>query len=773
MLAPGRALRLRWLGGHVAYRDAHALQRALWAAGPAADDWLLLLEHPHVYTAGIRTKPEHMLVDPADVGAELLWVDRGGDITYHGPGQLVGYPVLSVLSGPSATPGYVHEVEQFVIEVLAKVGLPDAGRLHDYPGVWVEPEGPRPRKICAIGARHSRQRTMHGFALNVNPALEMFGHIVPCGIAGKEVTSLEAEGVHVSMAEVVEAVFAVATERWGAGRLVERQDAAMPVSMRPVLVEGAALDAPVTAPEAAVVAPEAPAAVLVAQSAAAVAPSGPVVAPSGPVVAPSGPVVTPSARAMAPQAPAGPAAGPESPIWVQNKESVAIGRNNRSGTRPEAPTAPKTGLDLPGATQKAVETPPTAPLGTGIPPIPAAQVPAAPSAPALQAPGAPIPAPQVPAATPVAAGPPAGAPAPSAPARPVRLLGRLGKLAEAGVDPARALPLEARKPPWLRANAHMGTEFRSLRKTVRGLGLVTVCEEAGCPNIFECWADGTATFMINGDRCTRACGFCQVNTAKPLPLDPAEPEMVAEAVARLGLAHAVVTCVARDDLDDGGASGFAATIEAIRRRCPATAVEVLISDCKGDPAALGQIFERRPDVLNHNIETVPRLQRAVRPSASYTRSLAVLARARDAGLTTKSGLMLGLGETEPEVLGVLADLRAIGVAIVTIGQYLRPSVKHLPVARWWAPEDFSRIAEAGRDLGIPQVVASPLTRSSYHARQAAAGAGGDSSPGAAPGQLTVAATTTAATDVIDVTAAALVASSRADAAGGAAAGGAA
>ena len=163
----------------------------------------------------------------------------------------------------------------------------------------------------------------------------------------------------------------------------------------------------------------------------------------------------------------------------------------------------------------------------------------------------------------------------------------------------------------------MGPEFRSLRKTVRGLGLVTVCEEAGCPNIFECWADGTATFMINGDRCTRACGFCQVNTAKPLPLDPGEPEKVAEAVARLGLAHAVVTCVARDDLEDGGASGFAATIDAIRNYCPSTAVEVLISDCKGDPTALGTIFERRPDVLNHNIETVPRLQRAVRPSASY------------------------------------------------------------------------------------------------------------------------------------------------------------
>ncbi len=213
------------------------------------------------------------------------------------------------------------------------------------------------------------------------------------------------------------------------------------------------------------------------------------------------------------------------------------------------------------------------------------------------------------------------------PGRPVRLVGRLAKLAEAGVDPAAALPIDARKPPWLRASAHMGNEFRSLRKTVRGLGLVTVCEEAGCPNIFECWADGTATFMINGDRCTRACGFCQVNTAKPLPLDPDEPERVAEAVARLGLAHAVVTCVARDDLDDGGASGFAATIDAVRRRCPSTAVEVLISDCKGDPAALGRIFDRHPDVLNHNVETVPRLQRAVRPSASYVRSLAVLARA--------------------------------------------------------------------------------------------------------------------------------------------------
>ena len=232
MLAPGRTLRLRWLGGNVSYRDAHALQRALWAAGPSADDWLLLLEHAHVYTAGIRTNPEHMLVDPASVGAELLWVDRGGDITYHGPGQLVGYPVLSVPSGPSATPCYVHEVEQVVIDVLVKVGLPNVGRLDGFPGVWVDPGGSNPRKICAVGARHSRQRTMHGFALNVRPDMAMFSHIVPCGIAGKEVTSLAAEGVEVSMAEVVETAFEVATQYWGAGRAVERQDAAMPASMR-------------------------------------------------------------------------------------------------------------------------------------------------------------------------------------------------------------------------------------------------------------------------------------------------------------------------------------------------------------------------------------------------------------------------------------------------------------------------------------------------------------------------------------------------------------
>jgi len=246
-----------------------------------------------------------------------------------------------------------------------------------------------------------------------------------------------------------------------------------------------------------------------------------------------------------------------------------------------------------------------------------------------------------------------------------------------------------------------------------------VCEEAGCPNIYECWADGTATFMINGSRCTRACGFCQVDTRHPLPLDAEEPNRVAQAVARMGLAHAVVTCVARDDLTDGGAGAFAETIGAIRSARPGTTVEVLISDCKGDDTSLQTVFSARPDVLNHNIETVPRLQRAVRPSAGYARSLSVLARAADAGLTVKSGLILGMGEREEEVLATLADLRAVGVDIVTMGQYLRPSGNHLPVARWWRPEDFDTLQRAGMAMGFAHVQASPLTRSSYHAREAA------------------------------------------------------
>ena len=539
-------LRARWLG-RVRYQDGLALQRGLWSEG--SDDWLLLLEHRHVYTLGVRARTEHVLVDPATVGAELVRADRGGDVTYHGPGQLVGYPVMAVPMGPDASPCHVHRIEQMIIGALSDLGLPGAGRMDGYPGVWIDPDGRRPRKICAIGVRVSRGRSMHGFALNVAPDMSFFGHIVPCGIADKPVTSLAAEGVDVDMKSVVDAVVARAMSSWGYSRL-DRQDVAWRIK--------------------------------------------------------------------------------------------------------ESDQAPFTRGEGPGT--------------------------------------------------------------------PIRMLDR--RLSEAGVDPSAGIQISSRKPEWLRVKARMGSEYRSLRQTMRDLSLVTVCEEAGCPNIFECWADGTATFMINGDRCTRACGFCLVDTRRPLPPDPGEPARVAEAVARLGLAHAVVTTVARDDLPDGGAAGFAATVAAVRERSPGTAVELLISDCKGDPESLDIVFSARPDVLNHNIETVARLQRAVRPSASYARSLAVLARAKAAGLTTKSGLVLGMGETFDEVVSTLADLQGIGVDIVTIGQYLRPTSNHLPVARWWEPADFAALAAIGESMGIPHVESSPLTRSSYHARHAAESAAG-------------------------------------------------
>ncbi|HEX7276499.1 MAG TPA: lipoyl synthase, partial [Acidimicrobiales bacterium] len=383
-----------------------------------------------------------------------------------------------------------------------------------YPGVWVGVDDGRPRKICAIGIRVSRGRSMHGFALNVDPDLSWFDRIVPCGIDGCEVTSLAAEGGPVTMAEVVERVVARAAEAWDGGR------------------------------------------------------------------------------------------------------------------------SQFTSVD--------------------------------------------------------------------------------------GARPTGGLPVDERKPEWLRVRANLGPGFRDVKRTMRSLDLVTVCEEAGCPNIFECWADGTATFMVNGDQCTRACRFCLVDTSRPSgPPDPAEPARVAEAVAHMGLAHAVVTAVARDDLPDGGAAAIGETVRAIRLRNPGTLVEVLIPDCKGDPAALAAIFDTRPDVLNHNLETVARLQRVVRPSAGYARSLAVLARARAAGLTTKSGLIVGMGESDDEVVAAMTDLRNVGVDILTVGQYLRPSAEHLPVDRWWTPADFEAVRRAGADLGFAHVEASPLTRSSYHARQAA------------------------------------------------------
>jgi lipoic acid synthetase len=265
-----------------------------------------------------------------------------------------------------------------------------------------------------------------------------------------------------------------------------------------------------------------------------------------------------------------------------------------------------------------------------------------------------------------------------------------------------------------------GPEVLALKRTVRSHGLVTVCEEAGCPNLSECWGQGTATFMVLGERCTRACGFCLVDTRKPLAPDDGEPARVAAAVASMGLDHAVLTMVARDDLVDGGMAHVAACVEAIRSERPGTQVETLVSDAHGDPTSLALLHAVRPDVFNHNMETVARLQRAVRPSAGYARSLGVLAGAKAAGLVTKSGFMVGLGESPDEVEGLLADLAGIGVDIVTIGQYLRPTSHHLPVARWVEPAEFSEWKRLGESMGIGHVEAGPLTRSSYHARDAAA-----------------------------------------------------
>ena len=549
MTAGGGPLRVRWLG-QVRYRDALAVQHALFAS---ANDYLLLLEHAHVFTLGTRADITHVLVDPASVGADLVEADRGGDVTYHGPGQLVGYPILTVPGkrggGMADTVAYVRSVEQLVIDTLTDVGLPGAGRMHDYPGVWIEPDGPRPRKIAAIGVKLARGRSMHGFALNVAPDMSYFGHIVPCGIAEYPVTSLAEEGVAATMREVVDAVAARAAALWGPE--VDRADVA----------------------------------------------------------------------------------------WrVQAEDLSAFTRGESTGA---------------------------------------------------------------------AAGPNQG--------QPVRLRSRLR-----GAGVGEGLDVRERKPAWMRVALDTGPEYRRIRALTRELDLKTVCEEAGCPNIFECWNDGTATFMINGERCTRACGFCMVDTSKPRALDAGEPERVADAVERMGLRYAVITTVARDDLPDGGAGAMAATIDAIRMRTPGVQVETLISDCKGQPDSLAQIFTARPDVLNHNIETVLRLQRVVRPSASYARSLAVLARAKADGLVTKSSIIVGLGETFDEVVQTMRDLHAVGVDIVTIGQYLRPTSNHLPIAQWWTPDDFARWKHIGEaEIGLGHVESSPLTRSSYHAREAA------------------------------------------------------
>jgi len=280
------------------------------------------------------------------------------------------------------------------------------------------------------------------------------------------------------------------------------------------------------------------------------------------------------------------------------------------------------------------------------------------------------------------------------------------------------------RPPWLKVRFPASPALVELQQLMRDADLHTVCEEARCPNIGECWSRGTATFMILGDTCTRSCGFCAVKTGRPGFLDTAEPRRVALAVQRMGLRHAVITSVNRDELPDGGASIFASTIEWVRRLSPGTTIEVLIPDFKGDREALATVLAARPEILNHNTETVPRLYRQVRPQAVYERSLELLRRAKelDPGTVTKSGLMVGLGETEPELLEVCHDLADQGVEVLTLGQYLQPTPAHLPIVRYWHPEEFARVREQALAMGFTHVEAGPLVRSSYHAEEQAASA---------------------------------------------------
>ncbi|MGO8959588.1 MAG: lipoyl synthase [Streptosporangiaceae bacterium] len=290
-------------------------------------------------------------------------------------------------------------------------------------------------------------------------------------------------------------------------------------------------------------------------------------------------------------------------------------------------------------------------------------------------------------------------------------------------DGRRLLRLEARnsqvpierKPEWIKTRLRTGPEYTELKQLVRREGLHTVCEEAGCPNIFECWEDREATFLIGGDQCTRRCDFCQIATGKPGPLDADEPRRVAESVAAMGLKYATVTGVARDDLADGGAWLYAQTCRDIHQAVPGCGVELLIPDFNANAGQLAEVFSARPEVLAHNLETVPRIFRRIRPAFRYASSLAVLQAARNDALVTKSNLILGMGEQRQEISQAMADLRAAGCELLTITQYLRPSVRHHPVDRWVRPEEFAELAEEAEELGFAGVQSGPLVRSSYRA----------------------------------------------------------
>ncbi|GMQ94390.1 MAG: hypothetical protein BMS9Abin12_1880 [Acidimicrobiia bacterium] len=544
-------LRSRWLG-RVDYDEAWDLQRAIWEGRTTArtlDDYLLLLEHPHTYTVGRNGDGSNLMIRRdalADIGAQMVEVDRGGDITYHGPGQLVGYPIVAVprVADGFDVVGHVRRIEQVLIATLDVLGV-EAWTESGFTGVWTEMG-----KVAAIGVRVSRGVSMHGFAINVDPQMEYFSNMVPCGIPDRAVTSLkELLGRSVSIEEVVEALL---------------------------------------------------------------------------------------------------------------PHVMALTSQDDSETQ--------LGAFLRGTAKRTFEVDRMVEEGVFSPKVPGEI--------------------------------------------PVMIHGVL-----AG---------EPEKPTWMKVRVDMSDpRFMELKKLNRGLGLNTVCEEAGCPNIYECWTSGTSTLMLLGDTCTRACSFCDVKTGKPGEVDEDEPIRAAEAIVEMGLSHAVLTSVNRDDLDDGGAAIFARTINEIHERLPDCDVEVLIPDFKGETDPLDVVLGAKPAVLNHNTETVLRLQREIRTAANYARSLTLLARAKWANPSgaVKSGLIVGMGETDDEIVGTLADLNAVGVDVVTIGQYLRPTARHRKVDRYVHPDVFEDYKKAGEAFGISHVESGPLVRSSYHAREALEAAG--------------------------------------------------
>jgi len=544
----GIAVRLAGLSD---YRASWALQRSLWEARRSlrVPDTLLLVEHTPVLTLGRHADERHIL---SPEGIDVVRIERGGDVTYHGPGQLTAYLIADLRTHDLGVRAYVGRLEAMVRRALACFGIAGEAR-PGLTGVWVRLAAGGWAKIAALGVRVSRGVTLHGVALNVRGPLEGFARIVPCGLTGEAVTSMEAI-----------AGFDAATE----GDAATAGDAA---ANRDGAAGGAAVDF----------------------------------------------------------------------------EAVAAALREACG-------------EVLGIEFRAVT-----------------------------------------------AGPVDGAGAAAA------LRTRLEREAVRG----------ARKPRWLRTRLPGGESYRRVRAVLREGHLHTVCESARCPNCHECWNAGTATFLILGDACTRACRFCAIGSARPAPPDPGEPQEVARAAHLLGLRHVVITSVTRDDLPDGGAAHFVATVRAVRAALPQATVELLIPDFGGDAPALDAVLAVRPEVLNHNVETVPRLYAPVRPGADYARSLAVLRRAAARGLVAKSGFMLGLGESAREVRELLRDLYAAGCRHVTIGQYLQPTRASLPVQRYYTEAEFAAWKARAGEMGFARVESGPLVRSSYHA-----GCGSDTLP---------------------------------------------